>query len=66
MLQLPVAERIALMDALWSSVIQSVESSTDLPAWHQDEIGRRWLARDSQQPGRAWDDIEKDLRARIK
>lgn len=66
-LRLPVEERMALMDALWDSVLQSVESSPQISDWHKAELDRRMAAASaSLPPGRAWEDVEKDLRARVK
>lgn len=65
-LRLPMEERMALMDALWDSVLQSVDSSPEIPGWHKEELERRMSPQDILQPGRAWEDVEKDIRARIK
>ena len=45
---------------------ETVDTSAEIPQWHRDEIERRLSAHDPARPGRAWDDIEKDLRARMK
>ena len=67
LLHLPVEERMALMDALWDSVLQSVEGSPKIPDWHKKELDRRMAAASgSQLPGRVWEDVEKDLRTRFK
>ena len=67
LLHLPVEERMALMDALWDSVLQSVEVSPQIPDWHREELDRRMAAASGSQPlGRAWEDVEKDLLARLK
>ena len=65
LLEMPLAERMALLETLWDSVSGAVDTSTDIPLWHRDELERRLVTHDSSQPGRAWDDIEKDLRARM-
>ena len=66
-LRLPVEERMALMDVLWDSVLQSVERSPHIPDWHKAELDRRMAAASGLQPaGREWGVVEKDLRARIK
>ena len=66
LLELPLAERMALLETLWDSVAETVDTSAEIPQWHRDELERRLSARDPAQPGREWNDIEKDLRARMK
>ena len=66
LLEMPLAERMALLETLWDSVAGAVDTSADIPVWHRDELDRRLSVHDPAQPGRAWDDIEKDLRARMK
>ena len=66
LLEMPLAERMALLETLWDSVAAAVDTSAEIPQWHRDEIERRLSAHDPARPGRAWDDIEKDLRARMK
>ena len=66
LLEMPLAERMALLETLWDSVAETVDTSAEIPQWHRDELERGLSARDPAQPGREWNDIEKDLRARMK
>ena len=66
LLEMPLAERMALLETLWDSVAETVDTSAEIPQWHRDELERRLSARDPVQPGREWNYIEKDLRARMK
>ncbi len=65
LLEMPLGERMRLIETLWDSVAGTMESSTDIPQWHRDEIERRLAAHDGGQAARSWDEVEKDLRARL-
>lgn len=39
-LELPIAERIKLVEAIWDSVAQDT-ADVELPAWQADELDRR-------------------------
>lgn len=66
LLEMPLAERLALIETLWDSVSGAVDTSSEIPQWHRDELEQRLSAREPAQPGREWNHIEKDLRARMK
>lgn len=62
-LELPPAERLAIVQEIWESVVED-SSSVALTATQRDELERRWL--DLQQhpdEGESWDDVKKSLRA---
>ena len=41
LLELPLAERMALLETLWDSVAETVDTSAEIPQWHRDELERR-------------------------
>lgn len=56
-LELPLSERIELLDALWESIYQNPET-LPVPEWQQAELDKR-LANPS--PSRPWREIKADL-----
>lgn len=62
-LELPPAERLAIVQEIWESVVED-SSSVALTSTQRDELERRWL--DLQQhpdDGESWDEVRKFLRA---
>lgn len=59
------SERLQLIDLLWDSVGDQVESE-DIPEWHLRELDRR-LADDEANPGqgRPWEEVLADLRKKV-
>ena len=56
-LQLPVAERVHLVEAIWDSIVED-EASFELTDAQKEELDRR-LARHQENPrrGKTWDEI---------
>lgn len=44
--QLPVPERLRLMEELWASLVERLEG-LDVPAWHRHELDTRLKAHDA-------------------
>lgn len=63
LLELPSAERLAIVQELWDSVIQDTDA-VPLTTAQRDELERRWL--DLQQhpdDAEPWDEVKKSLLA---
>ncbi|MBN8714353.1 MAG: addiction module protein [Xanthomonadales bacterium] len=60
-LELPVAERIKLVEAIWDSVAKDT-AGVDLPAWQADELDRR-MAYFERNPteGAPWAEVKRHV-----
>ena len=61
-LQLPMDERLKLVEDIWDSIAATPEV-VPVPDWHRAELDRR-LERASPGPGLSWDDVRAKLRER--
>jgi putative addiction module component (TIGR02574 family) len=65
--EMPVAEKLQLMEALWDSLSARSGESMDSPAWHQAELAERLHRLDSgEEPVAAWTEAKERLRAQVK
>jgi len=61
-LELPTAERVAIVQEIWESMLEHPEH-VEITAAQREELERRWT--DLQQnpdEGESWDDVKKSLR----
>ncbi len=60
--RLSVADRLRLVEEIWDSVAESVESM-DIPQSHKDELDRRLSAmREDPRAGSTWEEVKARLR----
>ncbi|HEX7680149.1 MAG TPA: addiction module protein [Thermoanaerobaculia bacterium] len=60
-LELPTAERVAIVQEIWESMLEHPEEVA-ITAAQREELDRRWI--DLQQnpdDGESWDDVKKSL-----
>jgi putative addiction module component (TIGR02574 family) len=61
-LDLPPAERIAIVQEIWESVVDSPEL-VEMTAAQRDELERRWVDfQRNPDDGESWADVKKSLR----
>lgn len=61
---MPVAEKIQLMESLWESL--SNEAAATVPAWHGDVLTERGALLDQgQEPLSSWGDAKQRIRDQI-
>lgn len=59
--QLPVDERLRLMEDVWSSLSETPEELA-IPTWHRDELEQRIAAhRDDPAVAKSWLDIKAEI-----
>ncbi|HET8899735.1 MAG TPA: addiction module protein [Rhodanobacteraceae bacterium] len=59
--QLPVSERIKLVEAIWESVAQDT-ADIELPAWQADELDRRMAEFESNPTeGEPWAEVKRRI-----
>lgn len=59
--QLPVEERLRLMEDVWSSLSDGAEE-LEMPAWHREELEARIDAhRADPAAARPWDEVKADI-----
>jgi len=61
-LELPTAERIAIVQEIWESMVEHPDN-VEITAAQREELERRWI--DFQQhpnDGESWSDVKKSLR----
>lgn len=65
--EMPVAEKLKLMEALWDSLSTRADGSLESPAWHQAELENR-LRRlaTGEETVTPWQEAKERLRAQIK
>lgn len=64
--ELPVAEKLLLMERLWDALRLQADSSV-VPAWHKDVLAERLRRLDtSNEPTAPWAEAKERIRARIK
>jgi len=61
-LQLPVDERLKLVEDIWDSIAATPEL-VPVPDWQRDELDRR-LGRTPPGPGLSWDEVRSKLHER--
>ena len=60
--RLSVADRLRLVEEIWDSIADSVDSM-DIPQSHKDELDRRLAAmRDDPRSGSTWEEVKARLR----
>jgi putative addiction module component (TIGR02574 family) len=63
---LTVDEQIDYVQSLWDHIAPRPED-VPLPAWHREILTERLASyRASEDPGREWEEVEKDLTADLK
>ena len=63
---LPVAEKLLLMERLWDALRAQADSNV-VPAWHKDVLAERLRCFDSgSEPVSPWAEAKERIRARIK
>lgn len=61
LLELTVAERLALLEATWASLEQAPEQVV-VPDWHRTELDRRLDASNEQiAPAKSWDEVKQAI-----
>jgi len=61
-LELPTAERIAIVQEIWESMVQSPDS-VEITAAQREELERRWIDfQRNPDDGELWIDVKKSLR----
>jgi len=65
--QLPVAERLRLIEELWDSLDTEATESLPMPDWHKVELDQRLdaHARDPK-AGKLWDEVKADILANLR
>ncbi len=64
---MPVAEKLQLMEALWDSLSARASDSVTSPAWHQAELDKRLHRLASgEEAVTPWPEAKERLRAQIK
>jgi putative addiction module component (TIGR02574 family) len=64
--ELPVAEKLLLMEKLWGALRVQAESGV-VPAWHKDVLAERLRRLDTgNEPTSPWAEAKERIRARIK
>ena len=63
---LPLAERLELVEAIWDSIAEDAPS-VPMPDWHREELDRRLAAHaDDPLSGELWEVVGTRLLARLK
>ena len=61
--QLPVAERLRLIEELWDS-LDAEPAALPVPDWHKAELDKRLAAHDADPAAaRPWDEVKADILA---
>jgi putative addiction module component (TIGR02574 family) len=61
-LELPTAERIAIVQEIWESMVESPDS-VEITAAQREELERRWIDfQRNPDDGELWSDVKKSLR----
>jgi putative addiction module component (TIGR02574 family) len=61
-LELPTAERIAIVQEIWESMVEDPEN-VQITAGQRDELERRWIDfQRNPNDGDSWSDVKKSLR----
>lgn len=65
--EMPVAEKLKLMEALWDSLSTRAEENLESPVWHQAELDKRLhrLAT-GEETVAPWPEARERLRAQVK
>ena len=64
--QLPLQEKLLVMEALWSDLSQS-EESIEVPQWHKDILDEREkLIAQGESQFTDWEDAKKEILAAVK
>jgi putative addiction module component (TIGR02574 family) len=60
---MPVADRLRLMESLWDSLCDPKNANDALPAWHAEVLAGRMMHLDSgKESTRPWADAKEDIR----
>jgi hypothetical protein len=63
--KLPVADKLAIMEALWSDLHGAMEASSP-PDWHREVLDERMrLIQSGEAVYEEWDRVKQELRSRI-
>ena len=63
--ELPLAERLRLMESIWDSLSRDAEGQSVVPEWHQTVLTQRAGRIDSgQEPSSPWSEAKQRLRQR--
>jgi putative addiction module component (TIGR02574 family) len=61
-LELPTAERIAIVQEIWESMVESPDN-VEITAAQREELERRWIDfQRNPDEGESWSDVKKSLR----
>jgi putative addiction module component (TIGR02574 family) len=61
--ELPLAEKIELMESLWESICHESSVTQAIPDWHQAVLGERVARLDrGEDPVAAWEDAKARIR----
>lgn len=64
--ELPVAEKLLLMERLWDALRTQAESGV-IPAWHKDVLAERLRRLDAgNEPTALWAEAKERIRSRIR
>jgi putative addiction module component (TIGR02574 family) len=64
--QLPVSERLRLIEELWNSLDDEIDT-LPLPDWHKAELDKRLHAHEAAPAAaRPWDEVKTDVLARLR
>ena len=63
--ELPVAEKLRMMESLWDSLSHDVDGEAVIPTWHQTVLAERANRIDSgQESSSPWEEAKRRLRQR--
>ena len=64
LLTLPAAERLALVEGLWDSLVAD-PASVPVPAWHRETLKARMADDDADpEPAQSWDAVRREIENR--
>jgi putative addiction module component (TIGR02574 family) len=64
---MPVAERLKLMETLWDSLCAQPASEIESPSWHGEVLAERMRRLDSGEDGvSSWKEAKERIRAQVK
>ena len=66
MRELPVSDRLRLIEELWDSLDNEIEA-LPLPDWHKTELDKRLAAHEADPAAaRPWDEVKADILANLR
>jgi putative addiction module component (TIGR02574 family) len=60
---LPVSEKLQLMESLWDSLCRETSGESEVPSWHQEVLAERLHRLDNgEEPVSSWGEAKKRIR----